>query len=477
MESPLIGREAEQEILKKALQSPEAEMVAVVGRRRVGKTFLIKSAYKNRIAFEITGIQHAPYEEQMHNFVLQLNQVAQNMIPIQTPKNWLEAFHLLTILLEKIAGKRKQVVFFDELPWLAARKSGFIRAFGYFWNSWAVKKDIVVVICGSAASWMIKKVINDTGGLYNRVTRRIYLKPFDLSETERFFKSRKLRFDRYQIAQLYMAMGGIPHYLKEVESGKSAVQNINSICFAPNGILHDEFEQLYPALFAHADNHLAIVRTLAKSRQGMTRQALAAASKVPNGGGLTTVLKELIQSDFISVHSPFGKKKKEQLYRLSDEYSLFYLKFIEGNKAEGKDTWHLLSQTQGYNIWAGYAFENICLKHIPQIKKALGISGVYATTSSFYKKGNKEGKGAQIDLLIDRNDRVINICEIKFHQEPFSITKVYAENLRNKMGVFRESTKTRKYLMLTFITTFGLRVNQHSLGLEVKALDLEDLFE
>lgn len=476
MKQPLIGRKEEKDILEKALRSNESEMVAVIGRRRVGKTFLIKSAYQNRISFEITGIQNAPYEEQMQNFVLQLNEVANNTIPVQVPKDWLEAFHLLTILLKKNSSKKKQVVFFDELPWLAARKSGFLRAFGYFWNSWAVNQNIVVVICGSAASWMIKKVINDTGGLYNRVTRRIYLKPFDLSETEKFLKSRKLHIDRYQIAQLYMAMGGIPHYLKEVELGKSATQNINDICFSKNGLLKDEFEQLYPALFANAENHLALVRALAKSRQGMTRQALASASKVPNGGGLTTVLKELIQSEFISVHRPFGKKKKEQLYRLSDEYSLFYLKFMEENRDEGDDTWNLLSQTQAYKSWAGYAFENICLKHIPAIKKALGISGVYATSSSFYKKGTETETGAQIDLLIDRNDHVINVCEIKFHRESFSITKAYAENLRNKMGVFRESSKTRKYLMLTLITTFGVLVNQHSLGLEVKALSLEDLF-
>ena len=308
------------------------------------------------------------------------------------------------------------------------------------------------------------------------MTRRIYLKAFNLAETEFYLKSRNINFDRYQIVQLYMTLGGIPHHLKEIEGGRSATQNINEICFSPNGLLRDEFSKLYPALFANADNHLAVIRALASRRQGLTRQRIAELSRVPNGGGLTKVLEELVQSDFVAAFHPFGKKKKDQLYRLSDEYSLFYLQFLEKNTYEGPNTWNLQSQTQPYKTWTGYAFENTCLKHIPQIKKALGISGVYSTSSSFFKKGSSQEKGTQIDLLIDRNDRVINLCEIKFHQEPFTITKAYADNLRNKMSIFRQSTRTSKYLMQTMITTFGLKVNQHSLSLNLQALTLDDLF-
>ena len=302
-------------------------------------------------------------------------------------------------------------------------------------------------------------------------------KPFSLSGNRSIPpKQTELPFDRYQIVQLYMALGGIPHHLKEVNPKQSAIQNINRICFSPNGLLREEFSQLYPALFVHADNHLAVIRALASRRQGLTRQQLVEVSKLPNGGGLTKVLEELNQSGFISIYRPFGKKKKEQLYRLTDEYSLFYLHFVEPHPYEGPDTWQLLSQTQAYKSWSGYAFENICLKHIPQIKKALGISGVYSTSSSFFKKGTTEEAGTQIDLLIDRNDRVINLCEIKFHQEPFRISKAYADSLRNKMSIFREASKTRKHLMLTFITAFGVAQNAHSMSLNVQGLTLEDLF-
>lgn len=477
MKTKLIGRKEEQRILGKALSSPEAEMIAVIGRRRVGKTFLIKTAYEDHISFEITGIQNAPYQEQLQNFIQQLNKVSANEIPIPVPNNWLEAFHLLTIFLEKKNRDTKQVVFFDELPWLAAHKSGFLRAFGNFWNSWAINQNIVVVICGSAASWMIQKVVHNTGGLYNRITRRIFLQAFTLSEVEAFLLSRNIHFDRYMIVQLYMAIGGIPHYLKEVEGNKSAIQNINHICFSPNGLLKDEFNQLYPALFKNADNHLAVIRALASKRRGLTRKEIIEVSGLSNGGGITKVLEELVQSNFISLYLPFGKKKKERLYRLTDEYSLFFLQFIEKNLDEGPDTWQLISQTQAYKTWSGYAFENICLKHVTALKKGLGISGIYSTSSSYYKKGTAFNKGIQIDLLIDRNDKVINVCEIKFYQEPFSISKSYAEKLRLKMGIFKQATGTRKHLILTFISTFGVQNNAHSASLNIQSLTLDNLFD
>ena len=476
MEKIFIGREEEQEILADALQSNEAEMIAVIGRRRVGKTFLIKTIYQEQIAFEVSGIQNASKSEQLRNFIIQLTKISKPNYPISTPTSWLDAFHLLTTYLDKLDFSEKKVVFLDELPWLATSKSGFLNGLSFFWNSWAVDKNIVVVICGSAASWMIRNVVNNRGGLYNRITKRIYLAPFNLLETENYLKARNIYFNRYQIIQLYMALGGIPHYLKEVKSGRSATQNINQICFSKNGLLQDEFLRLYPSLFAHAENHIAVIRALGNKHQGLTRNEIIELSKIPTGGSATRTLEELEHSGFISPYRSFNKKKKEKLYRLTDEYSLFYLKFIEGKSYEGKDVWLHLSQTQSYKSWSGYAFESICLKHIPQIKKALGISGIYSLSSSFYHKGTETEKGTQIDLLIDRKDKSINLIEIKFYNEPFSISKSYAENLRNKRSVFKTITKTNKQLFITFLSTFGLKENEHSLGLVTQSLTLDDLF-
>ncbi len=474
----LIGRKAEQATLKAALQSDEAEMIAVTGRRRVGKTFLVRSFYNTKIDLEFTGVQHAPRREQLDSFHFVLKQFAGKQHDLTPPKNWLEAFHqLITVLENKKKKKQKQVLFFDELPWLATKKSGFLRAFGFFWNNWASKNNIVVVICGSATSWMIEKIVKDRGGLHNRITRRINLQPFTLAETETFFKSQKIRLTRYHIVLIYMMMGGIPHYLKEIKAGKSAVQNINDICFSNEGLLADEFVNLYPALFEDSDNHIAIIKALSTKLKGLTRAGIIDIAKIPNGGGMTKVLNELIYSGFVSAYYPFGKKRKDMLYRLTDEYSLFYLKFIEKKKRNIKDTWQALSQTATFKTWSGYAFESVCLKHVTAIKEALKIGGIYAEPSSFLFQGNDVVPGAQIDLLIDRNDQAINLCEMKFYNTEFTINKSYAKQLRNKIAVFNEVSKTKKQVFLTMVTTFGVAENKYSQDLVDNNLTMDMLFE
>ena len=384
---------------------------------------------------------------------------------------------MLVRLLREQKTTKKRVIFFDEVPWMATHKSGFLKGLSYFWNSWAVREpNIVVVVCGSAASWMINKILRNKGGLHNRVTRRVRLQPFTLAETEAYLKSRHVYFDQYLLLQIYMVIGGIPHYLKELKVGKSATQNINRICFSEDGLLKDEFFSLYPALFQHAGYHVAIIRALANKQSGMNRNEILEISKLPDGGRITQVLDELYQSGFIAIYPPFGKRKKGQVYRLVDQYSLFYLRFIEKN-LQNPPSWTSLSQTQSYKIWCGYAFENICLKHISNIKKALEIGGIYSTSSSFLKLGTSEEKGAQIDLVIDRNDHVINLVEVKFYNVEFSITKDYAQKLRDKIRVFQENTKTNRQVQLVFITTFGLKYNKHSLGLVHAALGMDIFFD
>lgn len=470
----LIGRTKEQEILKKAYQSNESEMVAVFGRRRVGKTFLVRSMFKNKIDLELTGVQNAELAEQLTTFFFHVQR--RSKTNLTKPKTWLAAFLQLITVLDEEENDRKRIIFFDELPWLATHRSGFLKAFGFFWNNWASKNNMLIIICGSAASWMIQKIVKDKGGLHNRITRRIYLKPFSLSETETFIQSKQLNLNHYHILLIYMIMGGIPHYLKELEKGKSAVQNIDDICFSEEGLLRDEFNNLYAALFKKSDNHIAIIRALATKRKGLTRAEIVQNSKLKNGGGFTKTLNELIHSGFVSNYFPFGKKKKTMLYRLTDEYSLFYLQFIEPNQRNVKGAWKALSQSAVFKSWSGYAFESVCLKHIEQIKNALNIGGIYSEHSGFVFQGNDFFQGIQVDLLIDRNDQVINICEMKFYQKEFSISKPYAEQLRRKSSIFSALTKTKKQIFLTMITTFGLLENKHSQGLIDNQLTMDVLF-
>lgn len=471
-----IGRKKEVEILHKALYSEEPEMVAVIGRRRVGKTFLVRTAFGEQLDFEITGTQNASTREQLRNFAIRIREFFGEKTLSGTPANWMDAFEILMRQLDRKQKTGKLVVFFDELPWLASRRSGFLNALGFFWNSWATRRHIVVVICGSAAAWMIQKVVYHKGGLHNRITKRVDLQPFNLNEAEAFLQSRGTLFDRYHLLLMYMAMGGIPHYLKEIEAGKSAAQNIDAICFSTSGLLRDEFSKLYPALFEHADNHIAVIRALAQKWQGMNRTEIVAATQIPDGGGLTDVLAELTGSGFVGAYYPFGKKKKDMLYRLTDEYSLFYLKFIETNRTPGKSVWMSLSQTQEFKSWSGYAFESLCIKHLPQIEKAMSIGGVFSEASGFIHRGTADFPGLQIDLVLDRKDHVINLFEMKFYHESWLLSKADAAGFRDRVALFKRLSKTNKQVFLTVVTPFGIRKNEHSLGIVDSEVTMDDLF-
>jgi hypothetical protein len=396
------------------------------------------------------------------------------------PSTWQEAFSMLRESIESLKGDQKKVIFFDELPWLDNHKSGFLSAFSYFWNMHASqRKDILVVICGSAASWIIDKVVNNKGGLHNRITQRIRLLPFNLKETEAYLRGRNIKLDRYQLLQLYMVMGGVPAYLKAVHGGLSATQIIESCCFSKDGVLANEFNNLYSALFNNPDKHIEVIRTLSRKNKGLTRSEILTSGKFLTGGGITTVLSELTESGFIEKIYPFGKKEKDSLFRLTDEFSLFYFKFMQ--KGEGhsyeKAHWLGIQATQIYTGWCGYAFENICMKHIGQIKRGLQIGGLQSIESSWYKQGKDKDSGAQIDLLLDRADHCINICEMKFTPKEFVINKKYAAELQNKIMVFRQATGTKKTLFTMLVTPYGVFSNEYRNQIVDAEVTMNSLFE
>ena len=471
---PLAGRKYEQQLLLKLQNSDKSEFVAVYGRRRVGKTFLLRQVFENDFTFHFTGMANVNLQQQLANFNVAFARFnkAGNQKPAQS---WLEAFAQLTDFLEQDKAKRK-IIFIDELPWLDTPSSGFIPALEHFWNSWASPRtDIMFIVCGSAASWMISKLINNKGGLHNRVTQRIQLKPFTLAECEMYFKMRNAAFDRYQLLQLYMAMGGIPFYLEQVDVSKSAAQNIDSICFTQTGLLQNEFNNLYASLFKKADKHIAIIEALATKLKGITREELLQITGLPNGGGTTRLLTELEASNFIRRYKPFEKKERNSLYQVADFYSLFYLKFIKNANAAEEGIWLNSLDSPAQRAWSGYAFEQVCLAHTDMIKKALGISGIQSNSSSWL--GKTGGNAAQIDLLIDRRDQVINICEMKFSINSFIITKKYAGEIRDKIGIFKAATGTKKSIYFTMITTFGLLENEYANSLVQNSLTMDALFE
>ena len=479
----ITGRVAEMRKLAQALASAEAEFVAVYGRRRVGKTFLVREFFGAAIRFELTGIHGVSLAEQLGNFAAALGRAKGLSEKLRPPGSWLEAFEQLARHMESLppaAAGRKHVVFLDELPWLDTRRSKFCSALEHFWNSWASRrKDLLLVVCGSAASWMIQRVVEAKGGLHNRITRRIRLLPFTLAETAAFLKSRGVELTPYQVIELYLAVGGVPHYLKMAEPGWSAFQIIDRLCFSPQGELRDEFDRLYASLFDSAEEHLAIVKALAGKREGLTRNELLAATGLPSGGSASRHLDELAESGFIHPAIPFGRKEKDALYRLSDEFSLFHCTWIAplGKRSTEGDYWMKQRQSPKWRAWSGYAFEGICLKHAQQLKVALGISGVQTTEAPWRHHPPKGETGAQIDLLIDRADETITLCEMKFSEGVFTIDKRYAEELRQKREVFRRVTGTRKNLFIVMVTTHGVADNAYAKELVAGSVVAEALLK
>ncbi len=469
-----IGRKEELSILQSSLGSGKSEFIAVYGRRRVGKTYLIRSAFSQDFTFEVTAMGNAKLAQQLTNFHSSLKKIYPT-IDENPASDWFTAFQQLIECLENLKEARK-ILFFDELPWFDTHGSGFVQALEHFWNSWAsARSDIVLVVCGSAASWMINNLIHSKGGLHNRVTKRIRLAPFTLNECETYLQSKDCILDRYQILQLYMVFGGIPFYWDEVERGKSAFQNINDICFTENGLLRDEYPNLFRALFNNYRRHEDVIKALTLRATGLSRDDIIRFTGLPSAGSTSRLLRELEVSGFIRKYVPFEKKNRNSLYQLVDNYSLFYLRFIKDAVPLIQNDWLNFIDSPQYRAWSSYSFEQVVLYHIPQIKQALGIGGVQTSISSWRSK--LKGQGAQIDLVIDRRDQVINLCEVKFSINPYTIDKKYASNLQNKVGVFKQETGTRKSVFLTMVTTFGLATSNKYTGMVQNNLTMDVLFE
>ena len=474
----MIGRIKQIQELNDLYNSNKAQLVAVYGRRRIGKTYLIDETFKGRITFRHAGL--SPVDEnksgmlraQLEHFYYSL--LLQGMKKSKKPANWLEAFYMLEKHLEEIDDGSRQVVFLDELPWLDTPRSGFMIAFEGFWNTWGCHRDnLLVVVCGSANSWILDKLINNHGGLYNRVTYEIKLAPFTLNECEKFYESKNVKLSRYDIVQSYMIFGGIPYYMNYFQSGKSLAQNVDNIIFAKQGKLVNEYDRLFASIFNNPALMKQIVALLYTKNAGYTRSEISQKMNLKDGSTLTQCLNALIASDFVVKYVPFGKGKREH-YKLVDPFCLFYLHFVEKNKKINENFWQQNFLSQEIVSWRGYAFENVCFNHVSQIKKALGISGVI-TTHSAWSKRSDDTDGTQIDLLISRKDNVINMCEIKYYGDRFVVNKDYYQILLHRQELLAQEISPKIAIHSTLITTFGLTYNEYS-GTFTNVISMDDLF-
>ncbi len=469
----IVGRKNEIEILKRTVLDDDSHFVAVYGRRRIGKTFLIREVFNYRFTFQHAGISDGGLDEQIFAFESSIKEAGGQY---NKRKNWLEAFEDLKDIIRS-SQEKKKIIFIDELSWMDTQNSDLMKALENFWNGWAsARKDIVLIVCASATSWMMSKVIHNKGGLYNRLTEQIQLDPFTLSECEKYVKELGLSFTRNQILQYYMIFGGVPFYWKTLKKGLSLSQNVDAALFAKNAPLKDEYKYLYASVYRNPTVHIKIVTALGTKKVGMTRDELLESTGIINSGDFTVKLEELESCGFIRKYYSYGMKKKNAVYQLIDNFTLFFFQFMEKG-TQDEHFWTNQINTPAINTWQGYAFERVCLEHVKQIKNKLGISGVYTEINSWYCKEDKEKgiKGAQIDLLIARKDQVINLCEMKYSNSEYTLNRSDDESIRNKIDALVKVTKTKSAIYPTLITTYGLTDNSYAGNIQ-SVVTLDDLF-
>lgn len=470
----IIGRKREKDNLQQCLMSKKPEFIVVYGRRRVGKTYLIREYFNKQFTFYATGLSDQKTKGQLRAFNESLIRYGHEDKSV--PKDWFEAFARLRDLLEKDTVYRepinnKRVIFLDELPWMDTARSDFKSALDYFWNSWAsAQEDLVLIACGSATSWIITNLLTDKKGFHNRVTKRIHLYPFTLAECESLFEFNDVVMTRIQMIESYMIFGGIPHYLNLLDSRLSLVQNVNELLFKEYGFLHDEYYNLFYSLYDKPEKHMAILEALAQKAEGLTRAELSKQKEIGGGSVLTKDLRELEECGFIRKFTNFTKSDNDIFYQLIDPFTFFYIRFIKNKKF---DSWNEYINSPGYNSWRGNAFETVCLNHIDQIKGALGISGI--ETNEFAWRSSSPEKGAQIDLIVRRKDGVINLCEMKYTNEEYSIDATEYEKLQNRLIQFQKSTETKDAIHVTLVCANGYKQNKYS-GIVQNVISGEDLF-
>ena len=477
----IIGRQEEIRRIQSLYNSSHSEFLAIYGRRRVGKTFLVTQYFKDNFSFRHTGL--SPYEDkvkitmkdQLQAFYYSLLRFGMDE-GVPCPRDWQEAFFRLERLLEHRADGKKMVVFIDELPWMDTPRSKFVSAFEGFYNGWATDRDdILLIVCGSNSSWILKNIVNSKGGLYDRMTCEMKLVPFTLRETETYLQSRGIQMSRYDIVRIYQALGGVPYYLSYLQMGMSVEQNIDEILFREKAPLKGEFKRLFNTLFHNSGKYVDIVKALAKRNYGYTRDEISEMVKISAGGGLSSYLEKLVEADFVDQYSPVASGGSQDYYRLKDCFCIFYLKYLYGKKDLDEHFWRNSAGKPSTQSWIGIAFEQVCLSHLESIRRSLGINGIVTTASKLFVKGEGKKAGAQIDMVIRRADGNVNLCEMKFSREEYSLDYNEYSLLERRVESLRKSLKVKGTVFPTLVTTYGLKYNMYS-GLFQNILTLDDLF-
>ena len=479
-----VARKEELLTLKTEFSKKESSFIAIYGRRRIGKTELINHflSQQDGVLFSVTGAYDVGLKAHLANFSNKLALVFGCTEEKFT--SWDKAFWALQNELRnsQLPEGGKISIFIDELPWLAEMKdNGFKGALSLFWNDFASKRDdIFLVVCGSATAWIIRHIIDDYGSLSNRITTQIHLDVFTLSESKIFLEQQGHKgLSHKTVVDYYMVLGGVAHYLTLLNKDLSFVQNINRLFFAKNGILRTEYNRLFRSLFKNHQVHEKIVDSLSIGWSGQSLAELGKRKGLTKGAALSNALKELEASNLLVKRYRYGQKKRDVLYSIRDPFIYFYNKWIKSvsqlDFISNPNYFLAVYKSQSYKSWCGFAFENIAHQHILAIKKALGIAGVI-TKNHYWRANNTVSKGAQIDILLERADDVINIIECKYHNTPFTINKRYAAELENKETIFIENTGFNGSVQIVMLSSAGLKENAYSQSILSRSLDLGIFF-
>ncbi|MBF0315441.1 MAG: AAA family ATPase [Oligoflexia bacterium] len=473
----IIGRENAIEILERIYHSSKAEFLALYGRRRVGKTYLVKEFFSKKqksnpapLFFYFTALKDGRNSEQLFFFKKELEGVFYHY-PLPELKRWIDAFELLTLAIHKFLEtpsnrSRPIVLFFDEFPWAARAKSGLAQALDHYWNRhWSHLKNIKLIICGSAASWMINNLIRAKGGLHNRLTEVLRLQPFTIEEVSRYLKELQLHYNAQSLVDIYLCLGGVPYYLNFLRRGKSAAQNISQICFGKDAPLAGEFENLLHSLYDNSEIHYKIIQILSTRKSGMSRNEILKKIKLNSGGQISKCLSELEEASFIASFIPLGKKKKDIFFKIVDQYTLFYLSWIDKSShnildhASASKYWSQMVSSPGYYAWSGLAFEIFCFNNLHLIRQQLGIEEIACKVGAwkYVPSAKNKESGAQIDLVFDREDKTITLCEIKYSLSPYQTDKQEILGLHQKIATFKQVTNTKKQILFALITLHGAK--------------------
>ena len=494
----MIGRKKEIKLLNEICDLEESSLVAIYGRRRIGKTYLVNHMFKKYrqdcLFFEFTGAYDGDKRGQIDNFIDQVYEWFY-VEPSFEIKSWSDAFRFLKRTIDKEIKKRdsneKVIVFLDEVPWIdRSNKGGFLSALGYFWNTWCEpRENVVLILCGSNSSWIRDKILkNARGSLYQRVTHQISMYPFDLKETKAYLLEQKgFMIDNKTVTDIYMIFGGVAKYLSFLNPNESSAENIDRVFFSIHGSMYREYDELFSSLFADkSDYYKSVIELLCTRRSGFSLSDISKAFNEKLGGKLRLAIAELEECGFIKGLSKYGNSVRGVNYMIVDPYILFHHKWIKGFSRNDIATlpnnyWLHKSSSQSYAVWSGYAFEIVVMVNIRLYLNAIGRLGFFSGVYHWQHMAKSEDEqGAQIDMVVNYGNNIFDILECKYYNSEYVISKEYAKNIKNKLSMFKKYglySKQKSELRLVFLTSYGVKMNAEAHSLNISRVCLDDLFE